>query len=104
MTNPHPSTIEDHVTGAPLPIDKAIAQLEAGKADASICVDLGDGFCARADGVNQLDGLLQRARGLRLLTLMAEQRTVERPGAMRSGKSGLHPVVEEILDALRSSG
>ena len=52
-------------------------------------------------GDDELDGLLQRARGLRLIKMMAELKPVERPAHMRKDKTALHPAVEEILDALR---
>ena len=82
-------------------LEEGIARLEAGTADASIRIDFGDGIVGMAEGKNDLDGLLQRARGLRLIKLMAELKPVERPAQMRKDKSALHPSVEEILDALR---
>lgn len=87
-----------------LGLDAGIAALEAGNADASLCIDFGGGLIGKADGPHQLAGLLQRARGLRLISLMVEKNAVERPADMRSGKPALHPSVKEILDALKSSG
>lgn len=83
-------------------LDEGIELLESGKADVSISIDFGDGVVGKADD-DDLDGLLQRARGLRLISMMAAGETIEQPASMRSGKPVLHPLVKEILDALRSS-
>ncbi len=85
----------------PVDLETGIAALEAGTADITLCIDLGGGMIGRADGPHQLDGLLQRARGLRLINMMIENEAADRPADIRSGKSALHPVVEEILDALK---
>ncbi|WP_084398419.1 hypothetical protein [Henriciella aquimarina] len=89
---------------APLPLDEAIELLESGEADLSIRVDFGHGYIGTASRAEDLPGLLQRARGLRLLKAMADEEPVERPAGLRSGMSVLHPLVEEILDALKQSG
>ena len=64
-------------------------------------IDFGEGVVASVSGDDELDGLLQRARGLRLIKMMAELKPVDRPAHMRKDKTALHPAVEEILDALR---
>ncbi|WP_084417765.1 hypothetical protein [Henriciella litoralis] len=84
-------------------LDEGIELLEKGKADACIRIDFGNGLTGEATSANDLDNLLQRARGLRLITIMSENRNVERPASMRSGSPTLHAVTEEILDALRQS-
>ena len=89
---------------APVSLDEAISLLETGQADPDLCVDFGDGHYGTAKEHHGLDGLLQRARGLRLIALMARGEPVDRPAHMRSGKAVLHPSVEEILDALMRAG
>ncbi len=84
-----------------LPLDEGISRLETGTADADIQIDFGEGVVASVSGDDELDGLLQRARGLRLIKMMAELKPVDRPAHMRKDKTALHPAVEEILDALR---
>lgn len=86
-----------------VPLDEGISRLETGTADAGIRIDFGDGMVGTAGDDGNLDGLLQRARGLRLIKLMAELKPVERTAQLRKDKSALHPAVEEILDALRPS-
>ena len=100
---PHLSPSQENGDG-PLPLDRAIELLESGEADENICIDFGGGYVGTADGPDDLPGLLQRARGLRLVMMMAEMKPVERPVHLRSGMSALHPLVKEILDALRQSG
>ncbi|MEQ9315171.1 MAG: hypothetical protein RLN72_04920 [Henriciella sp.] len=89
--------------GKTVSLDEGIALLESGKADASICIDFGEGVFGQAEDENDLDGLLQRARGLRLIRMMVAGEEIEQPVTMRSGKPALHPLVEEILDALRNA-
>ena len=84
-----------------LPLDEGIARLETGTADADIQIDFGEGVIGNVSDDDELDSLLQRARGLRLIKMMAELKPVERPAHMRKNKTALHPAVEEILDALR---
>lgn len=87
-----------------LPLDDAIARMESGEADEDIRIDFGGGVVGDVLEGGGLEALLQRARGLRLIRMMAERKTVERPSHMRRGKTALHPAVEEILDALRTAG
>ncbi|MGB3627197.1 MAG: hypothetical protein WA989_15300 [Henriciella sp.] len=84
-------------------LDDGIALLESGKADAAICINFGDGVFGQAENEDDLDGLLQRARGLRLIRMMVDGEAIEQPASMRSSKPALHPLVKEILDALRSA-
>jgi hypothetical protein len=84
-------------------LDEGIQLLEKGMADASTRIDFGDGLVGEVASDDGLDNLLQRARGLRLITMMSENENVERPASMRSSSPTLHVVTEEILDALRQS-
>jgi hypothetical protein len=54
----------------PLGLDEAIRLLEAGQGQ-DICVDLGDGRLARADGPRGSEGLLQRLRGHKMMLALA---------------------------------
>ncbi len=87
--------------GDPVDIETAIAMIEAGDADDKLCVDLGQKSVAYADGRLGLQGLLQRLRGHRMLTLMAKADGQSGVISMRSGKPGMHPDVASILDALK---
>lgn len=87
----------------PVSLEEGISLIETGQADACIRIDFGDGIIGSASEPDGLDGLLQRARGLRLIKVMGEQKPVERPAHMRKHKAALHPTVEEILDALRQA-
>jgi hypothetical protein len=84
-----------------LTLDEGISRLETGTAGADIQIDFGEGVIGSVTDDSELDSLLQRARGLRLIKMMAELKPVERPAHMRKDKTALHPAVEEILDALR---
>jgi len=84
----------------PATLDEAIELIEAGKACSGICVDLGGGRLARADGREGLAGLLQRLRGHRLLTSMRDS-----AHAMSLAQDAAPQVVEparNILDAIRA--
>ncbi len=83
-----------------LTLDTAIAQLEDGVAEDDICVDLGDGILARADGNEGQKGLLQRLRAYKFLLTMAIGKTSDGVVAMQLRKPELHPDVASILDAL----
>ncbi|MEM5516982.1 hypothetical protein WNY37_08465 [Henriciella sp. AS95] len=89
--------------GQVLSLDEAIALLESGKADTSIRIDFGGGVIGQPEDQSDLDGLLQRARGVRLIKMIADGDAIESAQHLRSGKPALHPLVEEILDALRQS-
>ena len=82
-------------------LEDAIALLENGQAQADICVDLGDGIRARANGSDGLKGLLQRLRAYKMLLSIAGGDTAESVVAMQPRKPELHPEVAIILDALR---
>jgi hypothetical protein len=84
-------------------LDAAIQALETGTVDVPVRVEFGNNMTVEATHESELDGLLQRARGLRLIAMIAGGETVERPASMRKGKPALHPEVKEILDALRRS-
>ena len=84
-------------------LEEGISLLEKGQADDSIRIDFGEGIYGSVQDSGTLEGLLQRARGVRLIKMMAEERAVERPAHMRNGKPALTPLVQEILDALRPS-
>ena len=85
---------------APVDLQTAIDLIEAGEARTSICVDLGDGVLARANGRLGLPGLLQRLRGHRLIQSLARSQH-EDILAMPPGDIDVHPIVAEILDALK---
>ena len=85
-------------------LDDAIALLEADEAPDNICVDIGHGTLARADGPKGLGGLLQRLRGHRMVLAMSSGELAQSVVPMRSGKPDMHPDVAEILDALKDQG
>lgn len=85
-------------------LDKAIEALEKGQVSVPVRIEFADDISAEATHDSELDGLLQRARGLRLVAMISEGHAVDRPSSMRKGKPALHPEVEEILDALKRSG
>ena len=85
-------------------LEDAIEAIEKGKVGVPIRLELANDVTMEATHESELDGLLQRARGLRLITMIANGETVERPASMRKGKPALHPEVEDILDALKRSG
>lgn len=87
----------------PVPLDEGIARLESGKADASIRIDFGAGIVGEVTDDSGLDGLLQRARGVRLIQMIARGEDIESAAHLRSSKPVVHPLVKEILDALRQS-
>ncbi len=91
MTNP----------AGPVDLETGISLIEAGQAEDSLVVDLGDGCLARADGRKGLQGLLQRLRGHRALTSMAYSTSSEALVSMRSVTPDMHPDVVAILDALK---
>lgn len=82
-------------------LEKAIDLLENGQATDDICVDLGDGIMARADGGDGLKGLLQRLRLYKMLLTLAMGKSGDSIVAMQPRKAELHPDVAIILDALR---
>ncbi|WP_300376753.1 hypothetical protein [Henriciella sp.] len=88
---------------SPVPLEEGIALLESGGATKTIRIDFGGGVHGSVSEAGTLEGLLQRARGVRLIKMMAERQSVDRPAHMRNGKPALTPLVEEILDALRPS-
>lgn len=102
MTSPMAKNDHDHNEGC-LSLDEGIALIESGSATLPVCIDFGADTICCAQTSFELDSLLQRARGLRMITLMAEGKQIERPAHMRSVKPALHPLVKEILDALGRS-
>ena len=86
----------------PVDIETAIAMIEAGEADDTLVVDLGEACLARADGRLGLKGLLQRLRGHRTLMALAGSNTGDSILSMRSGRPDVHPDVVAILDALNN--
>jgi len=84
-----------------LSLEEGISLLETGQADSDMRIDFGNGVIGAVSEERELDTLLQRARGLRLIKMMAELKPVDRPAHMRKNKPALHPSVEEILDVLR---
>lgn len=103
MADPSSKPTEDQVTVL-TNLDQAIEALEKGKVSVPVRVQLADGITAEATHDSELDGLLQRARGLRLVSMIAQGQKVDRHSSMRKGKPALHPQVQEILDALKRSG
>lgn len=79
----------------------AIDALERGTVSAPVCIEVADGIFLEAETASEVDDLLQRARGLRLISMIAAGESVDRPSSMRLDKPALHERVEEILDALR---
>ena len=82
-------------------LSAAIEALEKGKVSAPVRIAVEDGIALEALETCELAALLQRARGLRLITMLAAGENVERPANMRLDKPALHPRVREILDALK---
>jgi hypothetical protein len=80
---------------------EAIEVLERGGLSAPVSIQLGDDVVLEAGTDHEIDGLLQRARGLRLISMIAAGETVERPSSMRQDRPALHARVKEILDALK---
>ena len=103
MADPSSRANEEEVTVL-TNLDQAIEALEKGKVSVPVRVQFAEDISAEASHDSELDGLLQRARGLRLVSMIAQGRQVDRPSSMRKGKPALHPQVEEILDALKRSG
>lgn len=82
----------------PLGLDEAIRLLEAGEGQ-DICVDLGDGRVARADGPRGSEGLLQRLRGHKMMLALASGAAdLSRFSAVPRALT-IAPGVQEILDA-----
>nr|WP_321359558.1 hypothetical protein [uncultured Hyphomonas sp.] len=82
----------------PLGLDDAIRQLEAGEGQ-DICVDLGDGRLARADGPRGSEGLLQRLRGHKMMLALASGAADLSHFTASPGSLTIAPGVQEILDA-----
>lgn len=82
----------------PVPLDDAIALLEAGKGE-GLVVDLGNGRTAMADGHRGDEGLLQRLRGHRMMLSLAAGGTDLSRFAAMSDTVIVAPLVQEILDA-----
>lgn len=80
-------------------LDDAIVFLEQGHTN--ICVDLGEGIVARANGDDGDKGLLHRLRGYKMMLSIAAGDSTDGIVAMRPCKPELHPDVAIILDALR---
>lgn len=79
----------------------AIEALERGAVTAPVSIQLADNVVLEAAENDEIDGLLQRARGLRLIMVIAAGETVQRPSSMRHDRPALHARVKDILDALR---
>jgi hypothetical protein len=79
-------------------VDEAIRQLEAGQGE-GLRVDLGGGRYATADTPRGADGLLQRLRGHKLLTALAEGSTDLSRLKPPATEISVAPAVREILDA-----
>ncbi len=79
-------------------IDEAIRRLEAGQGE-GLRVDLGGGRYAAADTPRGADGLLQRLRGHKLLTALAEGGADLSRLKPPSTEVTVAPEVREILDA-----
>lgn len=79
----------------------AIEALERGAVTAPVSIQLADNVVLEAAEDDEVDGLLQRARGLRLIMMIAAGETVQRPSSMRHDRPALHARVKDILDALR---
>jgi hypothetical protein len=82
----------------PLGLDEAIRLLEAGEG-ADICVDLGDGRLARADGPRGREGLLQRLRGHKMMLALASGAADPSRFSAAPRSLTIAPGVQEILDA-----
>lgn len=87
----------------PLGLEDAITLIERGLANAGLEVDLGEGRIARADGPRGVAGLLQRLKGHRTLSALAE-------GGSDLAALGLgapppvSPAIKSMLDAVRRAG
>lgn len=79
----------------------AIEALERGTVTAPVSIQLADNVVLEAAENDEIDGLLQRARGLRLIMMIAAGETVQRPSSMRHDRPALHARVKDILDALK---
>lgn len=82
----------------PLGLDEAIRLLEAGQGQ-DICVDLGDGRLARADGPRGSEGLLQRLRGHKMMLALASGAADLSHFTASPHALTIAPGVQEILDA-----
>ncbi len=85
----------------PLEVEEAIGLIQSGDATENICVNLGGGVLARANGHLGLQGLLQRLRGHKLIEAMATAKSGDQVVTMRPDLPDMHPQVAEILDALK---
>jgi hypothetical protein len=82
----------------PLGLDEAIRLLEDGQGK-DICVDLGDGRLARADGPRGSEGLLQRLRGHKMMLALASGAADLSHFTASPHALTIAPGVQEILDA-----
>ena len=82
----------------PLGLEEAIRLLEAGEGQ-DICVDLGDGRLARADGPRGPEGLLQRLRGHKMMLALASGSADLSRFSATPHSLTIAPGVQEILDA-----
>jgi hypothetical protein len=82
----------------PLGLDEAIRLLEAGQGK-DICVDIGDGRLARADGPRGSEGLLQRLRGHKMMLALASGAADLSHFTASPHALTIAPGVQEILDA-----
>ncbi|QYJ00878.1 hypothetical protein KUV46_00425 [Thalassovita mediterranea] len=80
---------------------EAIEVLERGGVSAPVSIQLESDVVLEAEADEDIPGLLQRARGLRLISMIAAGESVERPSSMRQDRPALHARVKEILDALK---
>ena len=80
---------------------EAIEVLERGGVSAPVSIQLESDVVLEAEADVDIPGLLQRARGLRLISMIAAGESVERPSSMRQDRPALHARVKEILDALK---
>ncbi|HPF21858.1 MAG: hypothetical protein R3C08_01235 [Hyphomonas sp.] len=83
---------------SPLGLDEAIRRLEAGEGQ-DICVDLGGGRLARADGPRGTEGLLQRLRGHKMMIALASGAADLSRFSVAPRSLIVAPAVQEILDA-----
>jgi hypothetical protein len=79
-------------------LDEAIRRIEAGQGD-GLRVDLGGGRFASADTPRGADGLLQRLRGHKMLTALAEGGADLSRFKPPATDVTVAPAVREILDA-----
>ncbi|MCZ4298269.1 hypothetical protein [Henriciella marina] len=80
---------------------EAIEALERGAVSAPVSIQLANNVVLEAAEDDEIDGLLQRARGLRLIMMIAAGEPVERPSSMRHDRPAVHARVKDILDALK---